>query len=65
MNIEAMISHNVCNGKEVEVSLALLERSMHNQAIKHWIDSTAKKLGCTATIHWKSDVVTFYQRGKS
>ncbi len=65
MNIEALISHNVCNGKETEISLALLERLMHEPAIKNWIDSTAKKLDCTATIHWKSDVVTFYPRGKS
>jgi len=33
---------------------------MYEPAIKHWIESTAKKLGCKATIHWKSDVVTFY-----
>jgi len=38
----------------------LLEKLIYEPAIKHWIESTAKKLGCKATIHWKSDVVTFY-----
>ena len=62
MNIEAWIQNQVTSGKEAEISLTLLERLMYEPAIKHWIDSTAKKFGCKATIHWKSNVVTFYPR---
>ena len=64
MNIEAWIQNQVAAGKEAEISLTLLERLMYEPAIKHWIDSTAKKLGCKATIHWASNVVTFYPRAK-
>jgi len=62
MNIEAWIQNQVNSGKEAEISLALLERQMHEPAIKNWIRSTAKKLGCTAVVHWASNVVTFYPR---
>lgn len=62
MNIEAWIQNQVTSGKEAEISLTLLERLMYEPAIKHWIDSIAKKFGCKATIHWKSNVVTFYPR---
>jgi len=60
MNYEAWIAEKVNSGKEATISLALLEKLMYEPAIKHWIESTAKKLGCKATIHWKDDVVTFY-----
>ena len=60
MNYEAWIAEKVNSGKEANISLCLLEKLMYKFAIKHWIESTAKKLGCKATIHWKSDVVTFY-----
>jgi hypothetical protein len=59
-NIELTIAQRVNNGMEASVSLSLLEKLMYEPAIKHWIESTAKKLGCKATIHWSSDVVTFY-----
>ena len=60
MNYEAWIAEKVNSGKEATISLCLLEKLMYEPSIKHWIESTAKKLGCKATIHWKSDVVTFY-----
>jgi len=59
-NIESTIAQKINNGMEASVSLSLLEKLMHEPAIKHWIESIAKKLGCKATIHWASDVVTFY-----
>jgi hypothetical protein len=59
-NIESTIAQKVNNGLEASVSLALLEKLMYEPTIKHWIENTAKKLGCKATIHWASDVVTFY-----
>jgi hypothetical protein len=62
VNIEAWIQNQVNSGKEAEISLALLERQMYEPAIKNWIKSTAKKLDCTAVVHWASDVVTFYPR---
>ena len=65
MNIEAFIAEKVQRGEVAEISIGLLEHSMYEPAIKHWIDSTAKKLECKATIHSKSDVVTFYPRGQA
>jgi len=60
MNYEAWIAEKVNSGKEASISLCLLEKLIYEPAIMHWIERTAKKLGCKATIHWKSDVVTFY-----
>ena len=62
MTIEAWIQNQVNSGKEAEISLTLLERQMYEQEIKSWIKSTAKKLNCTAIVHWASNVVTFYPR---
>ena len=59
-NFEEWIAEKVNRGEEATISLMVLESKMHEPAIKHWIDSTAKKLGCKASIHWNSDVVTFY-----
>jgi len=60
MNYEAWIAEKVNSGKEATISLGLLEKLMYEPSIKHWIERTAKKLGCKATIYWKDDVVTFY-----
>ena len=60
MNYEAWIAEKVNSGKEATISLCLLEKLIYEPAIKHWIESTAKKLGCKVTIHLPSGVVTFY-----
>jgi hypothetical protein len=65
MNFESWIASKVLNGKEATISLALLEAKMYEPAIKGWIDATAKKFDCKSTIHWKSNVVTFYPRGQA
>ncbi len=69
MNIEAWVVGEVANGREATISLALLERSYPPEvpalrAIQDWANQLCKRLGCTATIHAASDVVTFYPRSK-
>lgn len=70
MNIQSWVAARVLYGKEATVSLALLENQYPDHfpakmlAIKDWVDQLCKRLGCTATIHVASDVVTFYPRSK-
>ena len=65
MNIETWIAEKVNRGEDATISLGLLEKLMYEPAIKHWISSTSKKLGCSVTIHWPSGVVTFYPVSQS
>ena len=65
MNYEAWIASEVTNGRDATISLALLEQAYPDEvpalkAIRHWADQICRKIGCTATIHPASDVVTFY-----
>ena len=65
MNYESFIAGHVMHGREATISLALLERGISKEvpalrALESWADGVCKRLGCTATIHVKSDVVTFY-----
>ena len=65
MNYEAWIASEVTNGRDATISLALLEQAYPNEvpalrAIQHWTEQICRNLGCTATIHAASDVVTFY-----
>ncbi len=65
MNFEAWIASQVTNGRDATISLALLEKAYPDEvpalrAIQHWTDQICRKIGCTATIHPASDVVTFY-----
>ncbi len=65
MNYEAWIASQVTNGRDATISLALLEQAYPDEvpalkAIQHWADQICRKIGCTATIHPASDVVTFY-----
>lgn len=69
MNLENWVSAKVLRGEEATISLALLERSYPPEvpelrATQYWADQLCKRLGCTATIHAASDVVTFYPRSK-
>ena len=69
MNIEAWVAGKVQHGEEATVSLALLEKGLPNMVrdlifIEHWTKQLAAKLGCKATIHIASDVVTFYPVSK-
>ena len=65
MNYEAWIASEVTNSRDATISLALLEQAYPDEvpalkAIQHWADQICRKIGCTATIHPASDVVTFY-----
>jgi hypothetical protein len=65
MNFEAWITSQVTNGRDATISLALLEKAYPDEvpalrAIQHWADQICRKIGCTAIIHFASDVVTFY-----
>ena len=65
MNYEAWIASEVTNGRDATISLALLEQAYPDEvpalkSIQHWADQICRKIGCTATIHPASDVVTFY-----
>lgn len=69
MNFENWVGAKVRRGEEATISLALLERSYPPEvpelrAIQDWANQLCKRLGCTATIHVASDVVTFYPRSK-
>ena len=65
MNYEAWIASQVTNSRDATISIALLEQAYPNEvpalrAIQHWTEQICRNLGCTATIHAASDVVTFY-----
>jgi len=65
MNYEAWIASQVTNGRDATISLALLEQAYPPEvpalrAIQHWSEQICRNLGCSATIHAPSDVVTFY-----
>ena len=69
MNIEAWVAGKVQHGEEATVSLALLEKGLPDEIpslrfVEHWTKQLAAKLGCKATIHIASDVVTFYPVSK-
>ena len=65
MNFEAWIASQVTNGRDATISLALLEKAYPDEvpalrAIQHWTEQICRKIGCTAIIHFASDVVTVY-----
>lgn len=65
MNYEAWIASQVLYGRDATISLALLEKAYPDEvpalrAIQHWAKQICRKIGCTATIHAASGVVTFY-----
>jgi len=65
MNYTNWIAGKVFSGEEATISLSLLEMNIPNEVpalrvIEDWANEICKKLGCTATIHVGSDVVTFY-----
>jgi hypothetical protein len=69
MNIDAWVAGTVQSGEEATVSLALLETGLPDEIpslrfVEHWAKQLAAKLGCKATIHFASDVVTFYPVSK-
>ena len=69
MNIEAWVTSKVQRNEEATVSLALLEKGLPDEIpslrfVEHWAKQLAAKLGCKATIHIASDVVTFYPVSK-
>tara|TARA_R110000868_G_scaffold273330_1_gene532557 strand:+ start:149 stop:361 length:213 start_codon:yes stop_codon:yes gene_type:complete len=70
MNIDNWVAGKVQNGKEATVSLALLETGLPDEIpslrfVESWAKQLADKLGCKATIHFASDVVTFYPVSKT
>lgn len=64
MNIEGWILTQITSGEEATVSLAMLEKLMDGpfmlSRIKDWAKCFAEKHGCKCTIHFPSDVITFY-----
>jgi hypothetical protein len=65
MSIDAWVAGKVQSGEEATVSLALIETGLPDEIpalrfVEHWAKQLASKLGCKATIHFASDVVTFY-----
>ena len=66
MNLEAYIFNKVFSGEEANISMALLERqfgeSFTEKRIELWAIGLIKKLGVKATIHFQSDVITFYPK---
>ena len=65
LNYSNWVTAKVLCGKEATISLMLLEELYPPgipaiAAIKHWADALCKQLGCKATIHYGSDVITFY-----
>jgi len=65
MSYTNWIASRVSAGEEATISLALLEMNIPNEVpalrvIEDWVDGVCKALGCTATIHAGSDIVTFY-----
>jgi hypothetical protein len=69
MNIELWVACKVGCSEEATVSLALLETGLPDEIpslrfVENWAKQLASKLGCRATIHFASDVVTFYPVSK-
>ncbi len=69
MNFEAWISEQVSAGEDATISLWALEKKLFGsfyfeRRIAIWANALAKQLGVVATIHWHSDVVTFYPRAR-
>lgn len=69
MTIDLWVASKVGCGEEATVSLALLERGLPDEIpslrfVENWAKQLASKLGCKATIHPASDVVTFYPVSK-
>ena len=66
MNIENWIRLQVNSGQQAEISLALLERQFGDfffgARLTQYVNKIANELGVKATIHVKSDCVTFYPR---
>ncbi len=65
MNYTNWITSKVFAGEEATISLALLEKNIPDEVpslrvVEHWAKGVCKELGCTATIHLASNVVTFY-----
>ena len=62
---EDWIASQVTNSRDATISLALLEQAYPPEvpalrAIQRWSEQICRNLGCMATIHAASDVVTFY-----
>jgi hypothetical protein len=68
MNFEAWVSEQVSAGEDATISLRLLEeifgKFYFERRIEIWADALSERLGVTATIHWPSNVVTFYPRAR-
>ena len=69
MNFHLWVASKVECGEEATVSLALLERGLPDEIpslrfVENWAKQLAFKLGCKATLHFASDVVTFYPVSK-
>ncbi len=67
--MKAWIQNKISSGTEATISLALLERDLPDEVpslryVQHWANNICNELGCTATIYFGSDVVTFYPRGE-
>lgn len=69
MSIESWIGTQVFGGKDATISVALLEKSIPSglpsmSAIKDWASAVCRKFGCEYSIHFASDVITFYPISK-
>jgi len=67
--MKAWIHNKISSNEAATISLALLEQNLPDEIpplryVQHWVNSMCSELGCVATIHPASDVVTFYPRGK-
>jgi hypothetical protein len=70
MTPDLWVAIRIGMGEEATVSLALLEMGLPDEIpplryVEHWAKQLAFKLGCKATIHAASDVVTFYPRSRN
>ena len=70
MTPDLLVAIRIGMGEEATVSLALLEISLPDEIpplryVEHWANCLAAKIGCKATIHAASDVVTFYPRSRN
>jgi hypothetical protein len=70
MTPDLWVAIRIGMGEEATVSLALLEMGLPDEIpplryVEHWAKQLAAKLGCKATIHAASDVVTFYPRSRN
>jgi len=67
MNFENFIISKVIKGEEASISLGLLEDRYPAEvpamlAIRDWAEGICKRVGCKASIHIPSNVVTFYPK---